>query len=555
MACSKLFSGDLPELINEVIQYFRYDYKTLHSCILVNRLWCRLAIPLLWEDPFLIKKPKNYRFIEIYLYNLNEDYKTKLNEYVNHDDSFPSNTLFNYPSFIQHLDTSKVCYSVKMWISTIIINKQPSRYFIRDKNLSNTQILNLNRLICKSLFLIFIENEINLLNFEIVLMHREIRFFDETFELILQNPNFIYNIKNLKFYVNKTTENITKFLEFLQLNCNSISSLYFSLPCFSHSIIEKGLSRIIDSQENLKRIIFSNVSYSPLYHSLLSLKRPNCSNTLNTIIFYNINFKNIIVLDEVFNQLNVLESIHIVYCNSLDSKFFEQIDKISKPFKLKSLFLNQILQIELLEFLMQKSGNYLENIGMYNGLKQILPLITRYCSKIKYLGHILLENQNIHLLFDLIRNITQNLNYLTIDFSTACSYNHDDYDYDNISSIILCNLGQVLPFKLEYLNLKLIINISDFEVFLRNFQNTFIKKLLINSISDNESESIYPSIEEYIMKKRRVKYLAVKDFYNGKFEDLFFLKDKVKEFQLHDIQILGYCHLVIDVYNFINETY
>ncbi|GET03483.1 hypothetical protein GLOIN_2v1784886 [Rhizophagus clarus] len=433
MACSKLFSGDLPELINEVIQYFRYDYKTLHSCILVNRLWCRLAIPLLWEDPFLIKKPKNYRFIEIYLYNLNEDYKTKLNEYVNHDDSFPSNTLFNYPSFIQHLDTSKVCYSVKMWISTIIINKQPSRYFIRDKNLSNTQILNLNRLICKSLFLIFIENEINLLNFEIVLMHREIRFFDETFELILQNPNFIYNIKNLKFYVNKTTENITKFLEFLQLNCNSISSLYFSLPCFSHSIIEKGLSRIIDSQENLKRIIFSNVSYSPLYHSLLSLKH------------------------EVFNQLNVLESIHIVYCNSLDSKFFEQIDKISKPFKLKSLFLNQILQIELLEFLMQKSGNYLENIGMYNGLKQILPLITRYCSKI--------------------------------------------------------------------------------------------------NISDNESESIYPSIEEYIMKKRRVKYLAVKDFYNGKFEDLFFLKDKVKEFQLHDIQILGYCHLVIDVYNFINETY
>ncbi|GBB88137.1 hypothetical protein RclHR1_14670002 [Rhizophagus clarus] len=552
MTCSKLFSGDLPELINKVIQYFRYDYKTLYSCILVNRLWCRLAIPLLWEDPFLIKKPKNYRFIEIYLYNLNEDYKTKLNEYVNHDDSFPSNTLFNYPSFIQHLDTSKVCYSVEMWVSSIITKKQPSRYFIRDKNLSNTQILNLNKLICKSLFLIFIENEINLHNFEIVIMHKDIKSFDETFELILKNPNFIHNIKNLKFYVNKITENMTKFLKFLQLNCKSISSLYFSLSYFNQSIIEKDLSRIIDSQENLKRITFSNVSYSPLYHSLSSLKRPSCSNTLNTIIFYKINFKNIIVLDEVYNQLNVLESIHIVYCYSLDSKFFEQIDKISKPFKLKSLFLRQVLQIELLELLIQKSGNYLENIGMYNGLKQILPLITKYCSKIKYLGHILLDNQSIHSLFDLIRNITQNLNYLTIDFSIA--YSHHYNDYDNISSIILCNLGQVLPFKLEYLNLKLIINISDFEVFLRNSQNTFIKKLLINSIRDNESENIYPSIKEYIMKKRRVKYLAVLDFFDGKFEDLFSLKDKVEEFQLHDIQILGYHHLVIDVYNFIMET-
>ena len=51
MACSKIFSGDLPELTNKIIlQYFHHDYKTLHSCILINRLWCRLAIPLLWED-------------------------------------------------------------------------------------------------------------------------------------------------------------------------------------------------------------------------------------------------------------------------------------------------------------------------------------------------------------------------------------------------------------------------------------------------------------------------------------------------------------------------
>ena len=43
MTCSKIFSGDLPELTNEIIQYFKNDNKTLYSCILVNRLWCRLA--------------------------------------------------------------------------------------------------------------------------------------------------------------------------------------------------------------------------------------------------------------------------------------------------------------------------------------------------------------------------------------------------------------------------------------------------------------------------------------------------------------------------------
>jgi hypothetical protein len=55
-------------------------------------------------------------------------------------------------------------------------------------------------------------------------------------------------------------------------------------------------------------IIVSKVQSFPLYHSLLKLKNSNCLKTLNIIIFYNVNFKNMIVLSEVFNQLNVLES-------------------------------------------------------------------------------------------------------------------------------------------------------------------------------------------------------------------------------------------------------
>ena len=115
MACSKLFSGDLPELIYEIIKYFQNDFSTLHSCILVNRLWCRLAIPLLWEDPFSIPT-KNFNFIEIYLNNLNDDdLKTKLNEYHINNYLLPSNTLFNYPSFIKCLNTFKMIFSIEKW--------------------------------------------------------------------------------------------------------------------------------------------------------------------------------------------------------------------------------------------------------------------------------------------------------------------------------------------------------------------------------------------------------------------------------------------------------
>src|SRR5256885_10629625 len=81
MACSKLFSGDLPEISICIIQNLRNNIKTLYSLALVNRFWCRLAIPLLWEDPFSIKYQENSsHFLDTYLLFLNENDKNEMKE-------------------------------------------------------------------------------------------------------------------------------------------------------------------------------------------------------------------------------------------------------------------------------------------------------------------------------------------------------------------------------------------------------------------------------------------------------------------------------------------
>ncbi|GBB87135.1 hypothetical protein RclHR1_01360006 [Rhizophagus clarus] len=167
--------------------------------------------------------------------------------------------------------------------------------------------------------------------------------------------------------------------------------------------------------------------------------------------------------NEVFNQLNFLESVHIFivigqsirimlilmyrYFLLMVLSFFQQINNISKPFKLKSLFLSQIL----------------EHVEPVESIKLLIQKPT---------------------------------------------------------------------------------NTNDLKIFLKNSQNTFIKKLSIYIIiKNNVNESIFPYMEEYIMKKKRIKYLTILEshrHYGGKDEDLFFLKDKVKEFQLHDVQILNY---------------
>ncbi|POG71922.1 hypothetical protein GLOIN_2v1774306 [Rhizophagus irregularis DAOM 181602=DAOM 197198] len=542
MVCSKIFSGDLPELTEEIIQYFRKDISTLYSCILINRLWCRLAIPLLWEDPFPKKDPfsreylKNQHFIEIYLSKLNEDVKTKLYEYGVNNNLISSNTLlFNYPSFIKYLNIDKILSSIRTWVDTVVGKNQGK----------------LVNLIYKSLLEIFIENEGNLYSFEVDLSTSYSYYFNNI-DLILQNPNLTYNIRNLTFRIHDyDPQNIIKLLKFLYSNCNSILSMVLNFPLYDiirdRPLIEKCLTQIINSQHNLKKISFD--LGTTLYNPFLSLKNSNCSNTLNIIIFYYIDFKDIIsILQEVFDQLNVLESIHILYCHSLNSDFVQQIIKVNKPIKLRSLFMNEILHVESLQLLLEKFGDYLENFGFeymsneYNEPKrQLFKSIMEYCTKIRYFDSGKPYDNNIYLF---IKNNQHNINYLTIGLDFIHS------NYTDLSSI-LQNLGQVLPPKLEYLNLYLSFNnTSDLGIFLKNSQNTFIKELLIVFRYDI-SENILFYIKEYIMKKERVKYLAIisdDDDY-----ELFSLKDEVNEFKLYNITVKKFSDLHFSSYSFINN--
>src|SRR5688572_12078753 len=117
MACSKLFSGDLPELSTNIIQNLHNNFNTLYSLALVNRFWCRLAIPLLWEDPFSIKYRENLPpyFIDTYFLFLNEKDKSKLKEIRPY--KFKHKPLFNYPGLIKTLNFFELQLHVRKWLN------------------------------------------------------------------------------------------------------------------------------------------------------------------------------------------------------------------------------------------------------------------------------------------------------------------------------------------------------------------------------------------------------------------------------------------------------
>ncbi|RGB27223.1 hypothetical protein C1646_819897 [Rhizophagus diaphanus] len=524
MECTKAM--ECTEIAWEIIKYFQDDFSTIYSCFQVNKLWSRLTIPFIWEDPLSFKQPKNYYFIEVYILNLSDDVKKKLNKYeINTNLSL--NPLFNYSCFIKHLDTNQLINSIKKWDATVNTIRQKS----------------LIKFIYRSLIKLFIESDANLHTLDFTY---DRNFYNFTISQIISSPNFIYNIRNLYLkFDTYDTFNVDTFLKFLNLNSKSISSINFQFidPCQN---IEENLSNIIKSQKNLENISF-NFDSLPLYNSL---KNPNFINTLRTIIFYFIEFKNVVALNEVFEQLNVLESIHILCCSFLDSIF------VTYPFKLRSLFVSEII-IEPIRLLLQNSDNYLENFGLEvnclpRGEIELLNLIiNHYSTNIKFLTFREFNNESIHKILQLIEKVKLSLNYLTIEISQIA----------NSSSNILQNLWKILPSRLEYLNLIITIsNINDFEFFLKNLQTIFIKKLLIKCVCVTripvfQRNLILHCIKEYIMKKGRVEYLAFLEYFSNKeeYDDLISMENE--EFGSYNIIVQKYEALKMDNHEFISEMY
>src|ERR1044072_2194784 len=207
MARSKLFSGDLPEISTYIIQNLRNNFNTLYSLALVNRFWCRLAIPLLWEDPFAIKyrKKLSLHFLDIYFLFLNDSDKRKWKEIKFLDDSKLKKPLFNYPSLIKTLYSYRVELHITNWISASYDITPTS---VQQFPLTSTEPYELRcdvdkektNVVCIALFKLFIENNASLNNLNMFINNYTYQLIYGICDIMLNNPKFISEIFHFEFY-------------------------------------------------------------------------------------------------------------------------------------------------------------------------------------------------------------------------------------------------------------------------------------------------------------------------------------------------------------------
>src|SRR6266496_6043706 len=87
----------LADCLNDIFEYLKNDMVTLHSCLLVNHLWCEVSVRILWRDTLNYSTSK-FRTLIACLPNESKEilYKDGIIISTPKTSKFP---IFNYASF------------------------------------------------------------------------------------------------------------------------------------------------------------------------------------------------------------------------------------------------------------------------------------------------------------------------------------------------------------------------------------------------------------------------------------------------------------------------
>ncbi|PKK61652.1 hypothetical protein RhiirC2_791494 [Rhizophagus irregularis] len=116
------------DCMNQILEYFTNDSRTLISCLLVNRYWCKATVRIYWEEI------RNYKTLIACLPN---ESKEILN---NNGILIPtSNLLFNYASFCKSLSLGVIICNIERFLKKQMVqNISDTRDCL--KNISELQV-------------------------------------------------------------------------------------------------------------------------------------------------------------------------------------------------------------------------------------------------------------------------------------------------------------------------------------------------------------------------------------------------------------------------------
>ncbi|RIA81110.1 hypothetical protein C1645_837525 [Glomus cerebriforme] len=297
----------LADCLNEIFEYLENDMVTLHSCLLVNRIWCEVSVKFFWRNIWKYRD-SNYRTLIACLPT--ESKEILLKKGINISTLTSKPPIFNYASFCKILPIHRVGYKLKMILRH---DKQYKQW----QNLCNDSYI--------------LEQEIYKLYMSQIGSLRKL-------ELIL---NMDWNIA-FAFYPG--AEDCLKNLSELSYDSDISTELFFQLSQICHNIlslninyrnhISKELTDLISVQENLKYLSINQFTDESLKQIITSIKNPNNLSKLSIYgeeqpsLLFITKFTNLQELDLSIGKFEILQ--HVIFPQLQILKIYEKFELLTK---------------------------------------------------------------------------------------------------------------------------------------------------------------------------------------------------------------------------------
>ncbi|GBC08187.1 hypothetical protein RclHR1_07960003 [Rhizophagus clarus] len=294
------------DCFEEIFRFLQEDKTSLHSCILVNRLWCENTAPFLWRQPFiLIGTTPSEKLIRTYISCLNEKDRNLL---ILNGIKLPKLLIpptFNYVKFLRHFNLEMLQKSIPRWIK---LNQQTIEEGTQDMLLY--VLLRFITRCCPTLETVYL-----------VLNSRPIRLFSNDKigdSILIQSkfddwPNKFTSIRNLSI-------DFTDWIIYKSYNFNEDNEIH-------------NIAKLIKSQDILQHIRLIG-KYQVCPKIIIS----SLGDTLIEVEFYNLNFED--------DTSNILEC-----CKNLQVLIFDRcyFPKETKKQPLSSASLSRLRKLHIIE--------------------------------------------------------------------------------------------------------------------------------------------------------------------------------------------------------------
>ncbi|GBC00078.1 hypothetical protein RclHR1_03740002 [Rhizophagus clarus] len=374
------------DCLDKIFEYLEEDKTTLHSCLLVNRLWREVSVGILWRNIWSFKYSNRVDVISQILSTLiaclpngSKDLLFKNGIFIETPTYKPP--LFNYASYCKVLSVHKI--------------DQMIEYVLENHHIANSS----KYLLLQEILKMFMMNQI-----------KSLKSLDYYYSG--GNPKRDYYIHftgfpGAKEYLRNLSElycssNIYfKFFHEISQICCNIRTLTIRFK----DIISNGLENLIFSQKKLKHLkliqdpdgmCWSEIIPSLTNHSIKLTKLYLCSYSVNVpLSFIGKYFK---TLQELVLSFKSEEAF-------LDN--FDQLQYVTFP-RLKVLkFLDECPRFEVLTNFLETNGKNLEELYVANNDNSLNLDIAKFCLNLKSLYTIFKEDE-----VETLRAILSNCQYL-----------------------------------------------------------------------------------------------------------------------------------------------